>query len=374
MGLIALVLTALGALGYARFLAPVAARPYRIVRGPVLSEVFGRGTVESQREADLGFDLVGRLSDVLVDEGDRISLGQELARLFPEQVQADLKAASTGVAAARTSLERIAADERHARAALEAAEREERRARSLGATGILPSRDVDAALDQVRMARADLDAVLAHRAEATRGIEVASGGVEQRRATALRATLLAPFDGLVTRRLREPGDTVTVGTTVLRIVDTQHAYVRTWVDETQVTRIHEGQIAQIVFPGDPAPIAATVTRVGWESDRQSHELLVDVTPLAIERRVSMGQRADVWITTSTSENALYVPTALVAHDAQGALTYVDRQGKVAVVRLELGVVGRDVIEVLSGLQEGDVVLGPAQPGSALPVGRRWRDG
>jgi multidrug resistance efflux pump len=36
----------------------------------------------------------------------------------------------------------------------------------------------------------------------------------------VRATLLAPFDGLITRRLREPGDTVSVGSTVLRIVDT----------------------------------------------------------------------------------------------------------------------------------------------------------
>ena len=75
------------------------------------------------------------------------------------------------------------------------------------------------------MARAELDRVLAQRSEATRGIDVATGGAEQRRVAMVRATLLAPFDGLVTRRLREPGDTVTIGSTVLRIVDTNRVYV-----------------------------------------------------------------------------------------------------------------------------------------------------
>src|SRR5690606_23853713 len=118
--------------------------------------------------------------------------------------------------------------------------------------------------------RADLDRVLAQRAEATRGSEVASGSAEQRRVTVLRATLLAPFDGLVTRRLREPGDTVTIGSEVLRLVDTEDVRVRAWVDETTLPRLREGLPAEIRLPGRDETVRARVTRVGWESDRQTH--------------------------------------------------------------------------------------------------------
>jgi len=114
-----------------RTASPVAARVSRVERGAVTKEAFGRGTVESQREAAVGFDLVGRVSDVMVDEGDRVTLGQELARLETNQAEADLRSARTGIGAARASLQRLAAEEERARAQLAAAEREAARNQAL---------------------------------------------------------------------------------------------------------------------------------------------------------------------------------------------------------------------------------------------------
>jgi multidrug efflux pump subunit AcrA (membrane-fusion protein) len=218
---LALLVGAVGLLLWVRLWRPVPAEAVRVERGLVVHEAFGRGTVESQREAAVGFDLVGRLSEVLVDEGARVTLGQELARLETDQAQADLRTAQTGIGAARAALARFAADEDRARALLTGAEREATKAEALVAAGVVPGQQGDDARDRLRVARADLDRVLAQRAEATRGIDVARGGAEQRRVAMVRASLLAPFDGLVTRRLREPGDTVTVGSTVLRLVDTE---------------------------------------------------------------------------------------------------------------------------------------------------------
>jgi multidrug efflux pump subunit AcrA (membrane-fusion protein) len=86
-----------------RLWSPVRVEVVLVDRGTVVQEAFGRGTIESQREAAVGFDLVGRLSEVLVDEGARVTLGQELARLETDQAQADLRSAQTGVGAARSS-------------------------------------------------------------------------------------------------------------------------------------------------------------------------------------------------------------------------------------------------------------------------------
>jgi len=356
---------------YLKLWAPIRVTTTRVERGVVTQEAFGRGTVESQREAAVGFDLVGRLSEVLVDEGTRVTLGQELARLETSQAQADFHFAQTGVAAAQASLKRLAAEEERVRALLSTASREAARTQTLFDSGAIPAQQRDEATDRVRLARADLDRVLAQRSEATRGIDVAAGGAEQRRVAMVRATLLAPFDGLVTRRLREPGDTVSVGSTVLRIVDTSRVYVRAAIGETVLPQLAVDQRSTIVFPSENVPIAGKVTRISWEADRQTHELSVEVTPEVMERRVAIGQRADVRIQLAQHEGALRIPINSIHQDETGAFVYVDRGGRIAIVRPRFGLSGETNVEVLEGLSEGDVVLDAPRPALSLPAGRRW---
>jgi len=370
LGLLVVAMLA-GTVMYLRWFAPIAVHAHPVQAGDIVGEVFGRGTIESEREAQLGFDLIGRLSEVLVDEGMRVSLGQALARLYPEQVTADLRTATSSVAAARAALVRLAAEERRAHANVEAATREQRRAVALGTSGAATTQQLEIADDSLRVARADLDRVLAQRVEATRSIDVAEGGAAQRGATMLRATLLAPFDGLITRRLREPGDTVSVGTTVLRLVDTDHVYVSAWIDETMLSKVHEGQSAQIVLPGSTQATPGVVERVGWESDRQTHELLVDVAPTQPLGRIAMGQRADVRIAAEAKTNVVSIPTAYVQRDAQGAYCNVDRSGRIARSRVRLGLQGRDNVEITEGLQAGDTVLIARPPSLELAPHRRW---
>lgn len=358
-------------IAWLRLWSPVQVEVARVDRGTIIEEAFGRGTIESQREAAVGFDLVGRLSEVLVEEGTRVTLGQELARLETNQSEADLHSAQTGVGAARASLQRLAAEEERARAVLSTAEREATRTQALFNAGAATGQQRDETGDRLRVARADLDRVLAQRSEATRGIDVAAGGAEQRRVAVVRATLLAPFDGLVTRRLREPGDTVAIGSTVLRIVDTDRVYIGAAMDETMLPRLAVDQLGAIYFPGTGAPVPGRVTSISWETDRQTHELLVEVTPERLERRVAIGQRADVRIEVGRRERAARIPTRMVHQDSMGAFVYADRDGKIALVRPKFGLTGAEHVEVLDGLAEGDAVL--AEPGAAgaLSVGRRW---
>lgn len=354
-----------------RVWSPVAVHVSGVERGVVTQQAFGRGTIESQREAAVGFDLVGRLSEVLVDEGARVTLGQELARLETDQAQADLRSAQTGVAAARASLQRLASEEERARAVLTTAEREATRLQGLVAAGAITNQQRDEAGDRLRLARADLDRVLAQRSEATRGIDVAAGGAEQRRVAMVRATLLAPFEGLVTRRLREPGDTVSVGSTVLRIVDTSRVYVNAAIDETLLPMLAIDQPAAILFPGQSESAAGKVTKIGWEADRQTHEILVEVTPEQNDRRVAIGQRADVRIEFARQERVLRLPIDMLHHDETGAFVYANDDGKISIVRPRLGLTGDGHVEVLAGLSEGDQVLASPRVGSPLPSGRRW---
>jgi HlyD family secretion protein len=183
--------------------------------------------------------------------------------------------------------------------------------------------------------------------------------------------LLAPFDSVVTRRLREPGDTVTIGTAILRVADTSRVYVRASIDETALSMLAEDQRGEILFPGgDAAPIPARVTHIAWEADRQTHEIFVELTPDRLDRRVAIGQRADVRIELARRDRALRIPIAAIHHDAIGPYVFVDRSGRIAVTRPRLGIGSGDHVEVLDGLVEGDAILA-APSGGTLPTGRRW---
>lgn len=368
------VVVILGVVVWFKVLAPVAAQPYEVRRGEVTEQVFGRGTVEARREAQLGFDMAGRLSDVLVDEGDRVKLGQELAHLAPEQYEAEVRTAASGASLARAALTRLQADQKRAEAALAFAESEEARARGLVSAGSLPQRDLDLATEQLSLARAELARVEAQRAEAARNIDVAKGGVDLKRAIATRTALVSPFDGIVLRRFRDPGDPVAVGATVLRVVATDDLWVRAWIDETALGQLHEGQPATVVFPEDERTRwAGRIARIGRESDRQTHELLVDIAVDKLPPRVAVGQRADVLVQVDRKEDVVRVPLAYVQRDPSGKpWCWVDRGGRIARADLGLGVMGRDDVEVTSGLSEGDTVLNAIAVGGSLPAGRRWK--
>lgn len=358
-----------------RLVAPVPVHPIVVDRGDVVREVYGRATIESRREVQLGFDLVGRISDVLVDEGDRVKLGQVVAHLAPEQLNADVHAASSGVPLARAAMARLAAEERRAQATLTFAEQEAARMRSLTASGSVSPRDLDLAEQQLSLAKAELDRVRAAQTEAQKQIAVASGAAESKTATVTRAVLVSPFDGIVIRRLKDPGDTVVAGSTVLRVVAVDRLWARAAIDESMLAELRDGMPAEVTLLGETGePIKGSVDRVGREVDRQTHEVLVDVLLAQLPTPLAIGHRADVHIAIERRSNVTRLPLSFLRSDASGAFVFVSHEGRIEHAGVKVGAVGRDFVEVTSGLQPGDTVLDGLTPGEALAVGRRWSRG
>jgi HlyD family secretion protein len=355
-----------------RLTAPVPVQRHVVDRGDVVREVFGRATIESRREVQLGFDIVGRISDVLVDEGDRVKLGQVVAHLAPGQLSADMHAASSGISLARSAIGRLAADEKRAIATLAFAEKEAVRMRALAASGSVSARDLDLAEQQLSLARADFDRVHAAQAEAQKQIAVASSATESKAATLTRAVLVSPFEGVVIRRLKDPGDTVVVGSTVLRIVAVDRLWARASIDESMLADLREGMPAQIALLGEAGePLRGTVDRIGREVDRQTHEVLVDVLLAQVPARLAIGHRADVHIALEQHTNVPRIPLAFLRRDPAGAFVFVDRAGRIARAPVQLGMFGRDHVEVAAGLMPSEIVLEAPTPGGALTLGRKW---
>lgn len=232
------------------------------------------GTIEAT-EADLGFQVGGRVANVAVKEGDAVQPGDLLASLDQAELIARRQAANAQLQAARAlllELERGARPQElvQARAAADGARRVMQetgasleRTRKLYEGGAQSREDLDRAeaayaeaksrADQTRAALSLVDVgPRAERIDAQRAaVRQADAGVAQIQATLDNASILAPFGGVVTVRHREPGESVTAGLPVVTLMNSQDRWVRIYVREDQVGRVHVGQGAAIISDSHP---------------------------------------------------------------------------------------------------------------------------
>lgn len=232
------------------------------------------GTVEAT-EADLGFQIPGRLAVVAPREGDRVSAGDTLARLAADELEAALASAEAAVAAARarmTELDRGARPQElaSARAVVSAAReaeaqarRDADRARRLHDGGALSAQALEQAITRLETAQAattQAEQALALVEEGPRAetraaqravVAQADAAVRRARASLDNAVLVAPRHGLVTVRHREPGEILSPGQPVVTIMDPADRWVRIYVREDRVGRVSLGQAAAITVDAFP---------------------------------------------------------------------------------------------------------------------------
>ena len=353
-----------------RFTAPVEARVRTLDRGPVYLEVRGTGTLESVQEVPLAFKVGGRIQDLPLDEGSLIHVGQVLGRLDPSDWKEQLTMAEAGRGVAEAFLGKAQADLEQSIATRQRARSDFERVQRLFEQGILSKSDLDLSQERVKVAEAGAKATEAARLQASRGESVARGTEAIQRINYKEVQLLSPVDGILTRRLREPGNIISGGTPVLTVASTRKLWVRTWVDEAALGSLRIGQPARVELRSSPGKgIQGRVDRIGRQSDRQTHELLVDVELLEAPPSFALGQRADVRIQASGVASTLRLPMGWAERDGS---VVVERKGRVTRVKPVLGFQGSDFVEVKEGLDLGETLLRPAKEGGSLGSGRRVR--
>jgi RND family efflux transporter MFP subunit len=358
---------AVGLVGYGR-LRPVQASRVRVETGPVLREASGTGTLESQAEVNVAFTAAGRIGGVRVREGQRVRAGEELAWLEPREPEQQLLVARRTVEATAVSLKRLDADIRRAQVNLEAAQREVRRMDELLEAGAVTPAERDSAHERLARAQAELDAATAARQQGASNVELARASLDVQAHRSAEARLPSPLDGVVIRRLREPGDVLTPGQPVLLLASGTKVLASIWLDETVLHELREGQEARVVLRGEPSRgYRARVEAIAAEVDRQTHEVLVDLELLERPPRLAFGQRVDGFVTLEAAPTALRIPQGTC--DVERRKCLVERDGRVAEAQVEWGVVGSDWVEVRAGLAENEVVLVPPADGGRLAAGR-----
>ncbi len=338
---------------------PSAVLAHPVSHGPVVSEVMGTGTLEARVRATLGSKVAGRIETILVDQGQRVQANQILVRLDGTDLKRQVDMARADQAAAKAAVARAQADQTRFRAVLTAARREHERIRELVARNVLSQSDVDKAQDAVQIAEAGLGAAGSAVVEALRRETASARSLEFQEVRLAETVIRAPFDGLITRRHREPGDVLVPGSPVLSLIATDELWISAWVDETEIARLAPRQPARVVFRSLPERnFSGTVSRLGAEVDRETREFIVDVLVKELPKNWAVGQRAEVYVEVGRAEDALSVPARLIGRRAGASGVFVHEDGRARWREVVLGLAGRGVVEVKEGLQVGDQVLEP----------------
>jgi HlyD family secretion protein len=368
---ITVLASVIGGMVYWLRFAPVPVSRHHVAQGAIVAEVMGTGTLESRVKATISSKIAGRIGHVLVDQGDHVTVDNLLVRLDDAEWRQQVAIATANRDAARAAIVRLETDKQQARAILEQAQKTYSRAQSL-LTAKAGSREaVDRATEALAVAEAGLSRAEAAIAEGQKELIATEKTLDYQRARLAEAEIRAPFDGLIVRRYRDPGDVVVPGSAILTLISTDELWMTAWVDETAMFKLHERQKARVVFRAEPdRSYPGTVARLGKEADRETREFIVDVHVLALPKNWAVGQRAEVFIETDRKDNVLLVPANYIVHREQAAGVFVDVDGSAYWRSITIGIRGREMVEVVDGLAAGDIMVLAIDPHTTLRAGRQ----
>jgi len=351
--------------------APVSVAEHRVETGEIVAEVMGTGTLEAHYKSTVSPRISGRLQEVLADMGDSVKAGQVLARLDDVELKPQVEIAEASVAVAKATLDRFEADRSQAMAGLEQTTAEYNRSMALLPKSAISKSDVDKATADWKTAQAGVARTEAALVEARKQLIAAERNLAFRKALLKDTAVLAPFDGLIVQRQRDPGDIAVPGSAVLSLISTKELWVTAWVDETEMSRLAVGQSARVVFRSEAhKAYRGEVARLGRQADRETREFPVDVRVLELPKNWAVGQRAEVYIETGRKSGTVALPTKYILW-RDGKPGVLVRQADRAVWRgLTLGLTSRELAEVASGLEPGDKVVVPADNKTTAFEGRR----
>jgi RND family efflux transporter MFP subunit len=305
----------------------------------VPQNVRSTGTVHARETAIVSAQVMGRIQQVLVRAGDSVHAGQTLAilddaalRASTDQAQAAVKAAQGEQAAAQT-------DANLAASTLD-------RYRQLQAEKSVSPQEMD---EVSRRAEASSARVEAARAQTAAARDQASGA----RAMLGYTRLQAPFSGIVTARMADPGTMAAPGAPLLQIDQAGALQLQTTIDESAIGAIHMGMKVQVSIDGASlAVLAGTVAEIVPAADPSSHSFLIKINlPSSSQLRAGMYGTAEF---ANGFRQAILVPRSAVVSRGSLACVYVLDSKAIAQLRyITLGAARGDFVEVLSGVSSGE---------------------
>jgi HlyD family secretion protein len=380
-----------------------------VTKRTIRETVSGSGKIFPETEVKMSSDVSGEIVDLLVKEGDSVTIGQILAKIRPDQYQSAVEQGQASVNTARSQrqisssnvqgssaqIDQLKADKRRLEAQLKVAQAEYERSQKLLKDGVISQREFETAEGNLRAAEGGLAANVASLQSAESnlasarenvlvsdyGINSANARLKELRTSLQRTIITAPVSGIVSKLNVEKGERVVgtlqmTGTEMMRIANLRSMEVQVDVSENDILKVSLGDDADIEvdaylgrkFKGKVSEIANSASNVGvggatsLNTDQVTNFVVkIRIDPASYLDLLKDGRRypfrpgmsAAVDIFTNTADGTLSVPLiAVTAREEKEA----DKKGAEAVeVSQKETDKGKDDIKEIVFLVVGDTV-------------------
>ena len=310
-----LVAVVAAAAGFYVLQEPKAVMVVRPAHGPAVQAVYATGTVAPVVMLPVAPRMSSRLMTLLVDEGSQVEKDMVMARMEDTDLREELADAKARADLAQKDYDRQAA---------------------LVETGAVSRQSLDQAETERQSAQAAVDRI---------------------EASLSYMTLLAPGDGTVIRRDGEIGELITAGEPVFWLAGPKMR-VSAEVDEEDIALVAPGQkvlISADAFPGEI--FEGTVQSITPKGDPVARSYRVRIS-LPHDTKLMIGMTAESNIIIRETEDALLLPASAV--DA-GMVQVVNERGKIEHKAVTIGAQDTDMVEILDGVRDDDLVVRTPSP-------------
>jgi RND family efflux transporter MFP subunit len=285
----------------------------------------------------------GRLQDVFVRLGDRVTRGQRIAKIEDFEIVEQVKQAEAAQEVAAATIRQREAD-------LQLALTNVERSRNLFQRQLLPKQTLDDNEARYQAAVAQIDLAKAQSMQS-------KARLDELRINLANTVIVSPVNGFVAKRSVDPGAFVSQNSPMVDVVDISRVRLVVNVVERDLKELQAGAGAKVevdAFPGEM--FQGRIARVAPVLDPATRTAPIEIEIPNADFRLKPGMYARVGITTGSKKETLVVPVDAVA-DLGGRRGVFQHLNGIAIFRtVEIGTEGEQLIEIVGGLTEGDQVI------------------
>ena len=249
------VVVVLGAVAFANFrfkrTEGVTVNTEAVKKRKLEAIVSASGKIQPKRFVNISADTSGRVTELAVNEGDRVTKGQFLLQIDPRNLRTRVTSGEASLGAAQSSAEQLKLALESSRTQLKLAQDNYKRQQELWKGGLTTREQFERAESELRVREQDLRAQEQNVRTQQMRMDQEAATLENAKTDLSKVRIESPIDGIVTRRNVEQGETAVVGTmnnagtVLLQVADMSVIEAEVEVDETDIPNVKIGQMAKI---------------------------------------------------------------------------------------------------------------------------------
>ena len=337
-----------------------------VTRGSIVHNLNLAGQFQPYQVIDVHAKVSGYIRHINVDIGDRVRQGQVLATLEVPELDAQLRGTVAELARSKDEIKRSQHEVSRAQSEHTALHNDYTRLKQAAAAqpGLIAQQELDDAESKDLAAEARVDAAKSALSAAEQQSEGAKADNERVGDLADYTKVTAPLDGVIIWRYADTGALIQAGTSsdtqslpIVKLSQSSLLRLRLPVPEDAVEYVHEGATVTVNVDAVHRSFQGKVVRFTRDLNLATRTMETEIDVENKDLSLTPGEYANTTIELERHDNVLTIPVqAVVRNGNQESVLVVDASRHVQIRKIETGLQGSNLVEVKSGLAEGDLVI------------------